>query len=61
MNLISVKTDEYKELLKTQARVEFFADYVNKQKHIILREDCANILGFELENEDDRDGESDTN
>lgn len=49
MGEITITTEEYKELVKTQARVEAFEKFVNEQEFSIRREECAWFLGFELE------------
>lgn len=56
---IAIDLEEYKHLIKLQARVEIFVEYVNAEKYSISREECAKFLGFELEKNDDR--ESDVN
>lgn len=45
---ITIPTEEYKELLKTQARAEVFEKYVKSQEFSISRTECAWFLGFEL-------------
>lgn len=50
MGEITITTEEYKKLLKTQARVEVFEQYVKSQEFSISRIECACFLGFELEN-----------
>lgn len=52
MKEITISTDEYKNLIKTQARVEVFAEFVNASRFSIGREECAKFLGFEIEKED---------
>ena len=59
MGEITISTDEYKNLVKLQARVEVFAEYVNAEKYSISREECAKFLGFELEKNDDREPNAD--
>ena len=53
MGEVTISTDEYKNLIKAQARVEVFAEYVNNEKYSISRVECAKFLGFELVKEDD--------
>lgn len=53
MGEITISTEEYKNLLKIQARVEVFAEYVNSTKYCISGEECARYLGFELEKKSD--------
>lgn len=48
MGEITITTEEYKELFKTQARVEVFEKYVKSQEFSISRTECAWFLGFEL-------------
>lgn len=48
MGEITITTEEYKKLLKTQARVEVFEQYVKIQEFSISRIECACFLGFEL-------------
>lgn len=45
---ITIPLEEYKNFIKMQTRVELFAEHVNKEKYSISREECAAILGFEL-------------
>ena len=59
MGEITIPTEEYKNLVKLQARVEVFAEYVNAEKYSISREECAKFLGFELEKNDDRESNAD--
>lgn len=49
MGEITITIKEYKELLKTRARVEVFEKYVKSQEFSISRTECAWFLGFELE------------
>ena len=48
-----IKVEEYAELLKLKGRVDAFIDFVRKEKYGIEREECAAILGFDLEVKDD--------
>lgn len=59
MGEITIPTEEYKNLVKLQARVEVFAEYVNAEKYSISREECAKFLGFELEKENVRELDAD--
>ncbi len=43
----------YKKLVEVQVRIEIFADYVRAEKYSIGRENCAALLGFELEEDED--------
>ena len=60
---ITIDLEEYKDLIKTQARlearVEVFAEYVNTEKYSINREVCARVFKFELEKNDDRESNAD--
>lgn len=59
MGEITIPTEEYKNLVKLQARVEVFAEYVNTEKYSISRGLCAKFLGFELEKNNDREPNAD--
>lgn len=49
MGTITISTEEYKNLVRMELRVEAFANYVNNETYRIDREMCAKMLGFELE------------
>lgn len=55
MNEVTISTEEYKNLLKAQARIEVFADFVNTERYSVSRGMCAKLLGFELEKPEDDD------
>ena len=59
MGEITISVEEYKNLLKQQARVEVLAEYVNTTQYSISRRECASFLGFELEKNDDRKPDAD--
>lgn len=59
MGEITISTEEYKNLVKLQARVEVFAEFVNLEKYSVSRAECAKFLGFELEKNDDREPNAD--
>lgn len=50
---IAITVDEYKKLLEVSARVHAFADYVKRGKYNVDRNDCANFLGFELDDDEE--------
>lgn len=52
-NMITISVEEYKELLKNQARVEAFIAYVMQEKYNIGRKECGMFLGFEAAGDDD--------
>lgn len=52
-NMITISVEEYKELLKTQARVEAFKAFVLQEKYNIDRKECGIFLGFEVAGDDD--------
>lgn len=45
---ITISAEEYRKLLETSVRVGVFADFVNRSKYRIDREDCGRFLGFEV-------------
>lgn len=45
---VIISIEEYKKLIKIQARLDMFADFVNNEKYSIDRKECAMYLGFEL-------------
>ncbi len=47
---ITIPTEEYKELVKIQARVEIFEQFVNSKKHSVDKEECAMFLAFKPRN-----------
>lgn len=49
MENVTISVEEYKNLIKMQARVEIFAEHVNASEYSISRKECAKFLGFELE------------
>ena len=59
MGEITITAEEYKNLIKIQARVEVFAEYVNASRYSVGREECATFLGFELVKIDDRESDDD--
>lgn len=46
-------------LFELVGRVKAFAAYVNSTKYSIERELCASMLGFELENEEEKESAKD--
>lgn len=52
-DVVAVSAKEYKKLVEAQVRIEIFADYVRAEKYSIGRENCAALLGFELEEDED--------
>ncbi|MCI9591625.1 MAG: hypothetical protein HFG42_13970 [Lachnospiraceae bacterium] len=50
---ITIPTEEYKELVKIQARVEVFKEFVNSKKYSVDKEECAAFLGFKLKNQEE--------
>lgn len=51
---ITITVEEYKKLLEASVRINAFADFVNREKYNINREDCGKYLGFEVaENKED--------
>lgn len=55
METITISREEYKNLIKMQARIEVFAEHVNAAEYSISRKECATLLGFELEQEKKND------
>lgn len=53
MDNITITTEEYKRLLATSIKVEIFADFVNRSRYSISREDCGMYLGFKIEDKED--------
>lgn len=51
--LITIPVEEYKELLKMSARVELFAEFVNREGSLIYRKDCGKFFGFEVVKDED--------
>lgn len=45
---VTLKQSEYKSLVKSYGKMESFIEFVKKKDYSISREDCAAILGFEL-------------
>ena len=45
---ITISVEEYKKLLEASVRISVFADFVNREKYNIDREDCGKYLGFEV-------------
>ena len=58
MGTITISLEEYRNLLKMQARVEAFADYVNAEQFSVSRKACAIMLGFELVEKEENDRKS---
>lgn len=54
MGTIVISVEEYKKLIEMEVRVNIFKDYVNGEKYSISRETCASMLGFELEEREER-------
>ena len=52
VGVIAITTKEYKKLVEAQVRINLFADFVNKERYTIGRDDCSRYLGFELEDEE---------
>lgn len=48
MITIPVPVDEYRKLLEASVRISVFADFVNREKYHVDREDCGKYLGFEV-------------
>lgn len=45
---IAISVETYKELLEASVRINVFADFVNRSKYSINREDCGRFFGFEV-------------
>lgn len=49
MNQFNIGTYDIEHLLRLAGRVDAFADYVRGSRYPIERRNCAELLGFELE------------
>jgi hypothetical protein len=49
MDEITLTKEEYRKLLESEIRIKLFATYVNSKSYSISKEECADLLGFELE------------
>ena len=45
---VEISKEEYEELVESKIRIKLFADYVNKQRYSIGREECGAFLGIEV-------------
>lgn len=55
VDVVTISTKEYKKLAEAQIRIDIFADFVNKERYNISKEECARYLGFELEKEEEKE------
>ncbi|MBD5543763.1 MAG: hypothetical protein HDR01_05865 [Lachnospiraceae bacterium] len=46
--MITIPVEEYKKLLEANVRISAFADFVNREKYHVDREDCGKYLGFDV-------------
>lgn len=49
MDEITLTKEEYRKLLESEIRIKMFAAYVNGKTYSISKKECADLLGFELE------------
>ncbi len=53
MGEVTITVMEYKKLLEAKIRINIFAEAVNHSSYSMGREECANYLGFELEEKEE--------
>ena len=55
MREVTISQQDYELLLEAQIRIDIFRGFVNGASYSISREECADFLGFELDDEQEED------